>query len=103
MRMTNDPKFVQRVAEYSVAFLHQALGLLPTAEEFIGWVNTQPLSIRALLLRRGPAACWDGGSLSYQDYVLNQRGYSVHQYMAQQLSAGDYLRWEKLISPAAEL
>jgi hypothetical protein len=101
--MSDNLEFIERVARCSVAYLQQALKLKPTAEEFIGWVDTQPSALRALLLRRGPAACWAGGSPSYQDYVLSQRGYSVHQYMAQQLSECDYLRWIEFIDTTTEL
>jgi hypothetical protein len=101
--MDTNLDFMGRVAKCSTEYLQQALVLKPTAEEFIGWVDTQPSAVRGLLLSLGPAYCWESVSWSYMDYVLSQRGYSVHQYMANQLSECDYLRWIEFVDTATEL
>jgi hypothetical protein len=86
-------EFVERVTIQALAYLQQARAYKPTPEEYIKWVDSHPSAIRVLLLRRGMAACWAGGSPSFQDFILTQRGHSVHDYMAHQLSEADYLRW----------
>lgn len=101
--MSNSLDFMGRVAKYSMDYLQQALELKPTAEEFIGWVDTQPSAVRALLLVRGPAFCWESVSWSYQDYVLSQRGYSLHQYLANHLTEAEYLRWVDFVDTPTEL
>lgn len=88
--------FTARISALSLNFLHQALVLTPTDNEFVSWVDAQPLPVRPLLYLAGPQQCWEKNSPSFQSWVLEARGISFADYLAKRLSERDYLRWVDL-------
>lgn len=85
-----------KIAKLSLAFLAQAERFTPTDEDFVSWVDSQPLAVRPLLYLAGPARAWAGQSPSYQAWVLDARGISFADYLAKRLSESEYLRWVDL-------
>ncbi|MDF7815535.1 MULTISPECIES: hypothetical protein [Hymenobacter] len=98
--MDQEKDFTQRIDELALDYLHQAvaLGLTPTDDEFVGWVDAQPLASRPGLYRKGWAHCWAAGLLSFQEWVLLARGMSLADYLVQRLSEKEYLRWVELFA-----
>ncbi|TVT36761.1 hypothetical protein FNT36_24930 [Hymenobacter setariae] len=87
--------FTQRISELAQAYLHQALalGLAPTDDEFVSWVDAQPLASRPDLYHNGWAHCWATELPSFQEWVLTARGLSLPEYLVRRLSEKEYLRW----------
>ena len=87
--------FTQRMDALAQDYLRQALalGLVPTDEEFVGWVDAQPLASRPGLYHTGWAHCWATGLPSFQEWVLTARGMSLPDYLVHRLSAKEYVRW----------
>lgn len=85
--------FNERMDDLALDYLAQALPLTPTDNEFVGWVDAQPVAVRAGLYRKGPVTCWAEGLLSFQAWVLTVRGYSLDEFMVHRLTPTDYLRW----------
>ena len=85
--------FKERMDNLALDYLHQSLQFTPSDDEFVGWVNSQPIAVRAGLYREGPASCWARGLLSFQAWVLTARGVSLADYMVHRLSEKEYLRW----------
>ena len=85
--------FNERMDSLALDFLHQSLQLTPTDDEYVGWVDSQPVATRTGLYRKGPTACWAAGVLSFQSWVLTAQGFSLADFMVKRLSEADYLRW----------
>lgn len=87
--------FTERIDELALDYLHQALapGLTPTEDEFVSWVDAQPLASRPALYRKGWAHCWAAGLLSFQEWVLTARGMSLADFLVHRLSEKEYVRW----------
>ena len=85
-------ELLERIDELALTYLHQALQFSPTDDEFVGWVDAQPLASRPGLYRQGPALCWAGGSISFQEWVLTARGMSFADFLVHRVSENDYLR-----------
>lgn len=93
--MDQGKDFTERIDELALDYLHQALalGLTPTDDEFVGWVDAQPLASRPGLYRKGWAHCWAAGLLSLQEWVLMARGMTFADYLVHRLSEKEYMRW----------
>lgn len=89
-----------KIAALSLEFLAQAGRFSPTDEEFVSWVDSQPLAVRPLLYLAGPATCWAKQSPSFQAWVLDARGISFADYLVKRLSEKEYLRWVDLFGVA---
>lgn len=92
--------FSQKIAALSLRFLSQASEYSPTDEEFVRWVDSQPLPVRPLLYLAGPEKSWRGNSASFQAWVLEARGISFADYLVKRLCERDYLRWVELYGSA---
>ena len=90
--------FTELICSHSRAYLAQATQYPPTDEDFVGWVDSQPLPGRPLLYQRGPQQCWADGNLSFYAWVLDVRGVSFANYLVQRLSEPDYVRWIDLFA-----
>ena len=92
--------FNERMDNLALDYLYQALSHTPTDDKLVGWVDAQPVELRAGLYRKGPAACWAAGLVSFQAWVLTARGLSLADYMVHRLSETEYLRWvERFATP----
>lgn len=87
-----------KIAALSLAFLAQAQQFSPTDEEFVSWVDNEPLPVRPLLYLAGPQICWEKNSPSFQAWVLESRGISFADYLVNRLSAQEYRRWVELFA-----
>lgn len=85
--------FNERMVNLALHYLYHAQTFTPTDDEFVGWVDAQPVELRAGLYRKGPASCWEAGLISFQAWVLTLRGLSLTDYMVHRLSEKEYLRW----------
>lgn len=85
--------FNERMDNLALDYLYQAHTFTPTDDEFVGWVDAQPVELRAGLYRKEPAGCWAAGMISFQAWVLTARGLSLADYMVHRLSEKEYLRW----------
>lgn len=87
--------FTQRIEELAQGYLRQAstLGLTPTDEEFVGWVDAQPLASRPSLYYKGWARCWAAELPSLQEWLLTARGMSLPEYLVYRLSEKEYISW----------
>ncbi len=92
--------FAAKIAVLSRLFLEQAADFTPTDNEFVSWVDSQPLPVRPLLYVAGPGKCWAGQSPSFQAWVLDARGISFADYLVKRLGENDYLRWVELFGVA---
>lgn len=90
--------FTAKIVALSLDFLAQALQYTPTDEEFVSWVDSQPLPGRPILYHHGPCDCWQQGNLSLQAWVLESRGFSFANYLVTRLSEAEYLRWIDLFA-----
>ena len=85
--------FNERMDNLALDYLYQSQDFTPTDDEFMGWVDAQPVELRAGLYRKGPAACWAAGMISFQAWVITARGLSLADYLVHRLSEKEYLRW----------
>ena len=85
--------FKERMDALALDYLYQARAFTPSDDGFVGWVDSQPVAVRAGLYRKGPLHCWAAGSLSFQAWVLTARGVSLADYMVHRLSEQEYVRW----------
>jgi len=90
--------FNERMDNLALDYLYQAHAFTPTDDEFVGWVDAQPVEARAGLYRKGPRTCWEAGLLSFQAWVLTARGFSLADYMMHRLSEKEYLHWVELFA-----
>jgi hypothetical protein len=87
------PSFCELIAELCLTYLQKVDKLTPTEEEFVGWVDSHALPVRPILYLSGPAKCWASGNASFKAWVLQERGFLFHDFMANRLCEQDYLRW----------
>lgn len=92
--------FNERMDYLALDYLSQAHRYTPTDNEFEGWVNAQPVELRADFYRKGLATCWAAGLISLQAWVLTARGLSLADYLVHRLSEQDYLRWVERFATA---
>lgn len=85
--------FTELICKLSLDYLAQSSQLTPTDDDFVGWVDSQPLPGRPLLYQLGAQKCWEFGNLSFQSWVLDARGFSFADYLVHRLTAKDYLHW----------
>ena len=97
------PVHFATVAEARKAYCRQAKALTPGLVEYLRWFHTLPTGHRPAARLAGPGGAWTDRRFrhSFRLFVLNHRGYSYVDFMAEHLDADQFVRWVNLLQLAA--
>lgn len=96
------PVHFATVAEARKAYYRQAKALTPGLVEYLCWFHTLPADRRPAARLAGPGGAWTDRRFrrSFRLFVLEHRGCSYVNFMAEHLDADQFVRWVNLLQLA---